>query len=584
MSENAVIKARECRFAIHIPTRSADVPDLHLVKEVLHYEDGRTVPNVRYVKDFKRPFAVTQKHLRNHQQKKEYEPLENLMVYECTQSELPMRVAQALGLGYMRRPQMRQLSDSPYLYGSDITSTALLKYSYKRQYPDTFSPYSVCFFDIETDVLHGTDDPIVITMVYKQELVTLVQAQLVQGYADPEGLYFAKLKKHLGDKIEARHYTPRFHIVDDTVSLIREAFKYIHAWMPDFLAIWNMDFDIPRILDTLKKYKVDPADIFCDPKLPSQYRFCEYKKGSTKKITASGAVKPKNPSEQWHSLLVPASYYVIDAMCSYRFVRQGEQEQQSYSLDAILAREKLAGKLRFPEADGYVDLEWHQFMQKNYPFEYLCYADQDVIGMDELDEKTGDLAQSLPVQCDITDFAKFSHQTKRFADGIHVFLLNQGKMVGTVAPRKEAVPEDTDITNDEDDDEGSDGVDQEDEFGTTKSDTMSLRGWVVTLKAHMSVLGGAFIEEAEKLLTLIRAFVYDSDAVSAYPTCTAVGNVSKRTTLREIIDIIGIEEVDFRRHNINLLQGHVNALEYACEMYKLPRPQDALKYFDDLAA
>lgn len=84
------------------------------------------------------------------------------------------------------------------------------------------------------------------------------------------------------------------------------------------------------------------------------------------------------------------------------------------------------------------------------------------------------------------------------------------------------------------------------------------------------------------LATLIRCFVYDSDAVSAYPSATAVANVSKETTVREIIEILGIDELDFRRQNINLLQGHVNALEYAEVMHSLPKPQDALKYFDDL--
>ncbi len=98
----------------------------------------------------------------------------------------------------------------------------------------------------------------------------------------------------------------------------------------------------------------------------------------------------------------------------------------------------------------------------------------------------------------------------------------------------------------------------------------------------MTVLGRQCILENPNLHTLIRAMVYDSDAVSAYPSCTAVANVSRETTVREIIDIIGVDEVAFRRHNINLLQGHVNALEYACEMHGLPTPQNALQYFEDL--
>ena len=61
-----------------------------------------------------------------------------------------------------------------------------------------------------------------------------------------------------------------------------------------------------------------------------------------------------------------------------------------------------------------------------------------------------------------------------------------------------------------------------------------------------------------------------------------VGNVSRETTALELIDILGIDEDVFRMQNINLLQGHVNALEYGMKMHGLPTPQEALKYFDDL--
>lgn len=98
----------------------------------------------------------------------------------------------------------------------------------------------------------------------------------------------------------------------------------------------------------------------------------------------------------------------------------------------------------------------------------------------------------------------------------------------------------------------------------------------------MSVLGLKIVDEVDSLETLIRAFTYDSDAVSAYPTCTAVANVSRATTLFEIIDIAGVDEDIYRQQNINLLQGHVNALEYCNKMFMLPRLEDSLSLFDDM--
>ena len=96
----------------------------------------------------------------------------------------------------------------------------------------------------------------------------------------------------------------------------------------------------------------------------------------------------------------------------------------------------------------------------------------------------------------------------------------------------------------------------------------------------MSSLGLKIIDELPTLQSQIRCFVYDSDAVSAYPSCTAVGNVSKATTVTEIIDILGIDEAIFRKNNINLLHGHVNSLEYCHEMFGLPTLENSLHLLD----
>lgn len=74
------------------------------------------------------------------------------------------------------------------------------------------------------------------------------------------------------------------------------------------------------------------------------------------------------------------------------------------------------------------------------------------------------------------------------------------------------------------------------------------------------------------MATNIRTHVFDSDAVSAYPTCISIANVSKSTTKREIIKIGEIDEEVFRLQNINCLFGRVNALEYSVNMYQMPKP------------
>lgn len=589
--EEGVI-GKECRFAIHMPTKFHDSPDLHLVKEVLHFKDGTTKPNVTFKRNYKRTFGVTAKPYRNHEQKKEYETHDKLMIYSCTQSELAKKAGTALErFGYVH---LKKLAESPYLYGSDITSTAIVKRDYAVDYPDFNTPYSIAYFDIETDMIHGTELPIAATIIFGKKIFITVVRKLIEGYTNPEERFFAMVNKHIKPYMDKSGYEIEFMICENDLGVVCEPIKKAHEWSPDFVAIWNINFDIPKVLATIESHGVDPRDVFSDPQIPKSRRFCEYKKGTVVKKTASGGHKPMAPSEQWHSLLCPAGFYVICAMSSYRFVRQGDQELPYYKLNYVLDKELGIRKLNFKEADGIDESspDWHMFMQERYPFEYLVYNIFDCIGMKELEESTDDLSMKVPIQCGFTDFAKFNSQGKKFSDDYNFFLEERGMMIGTVAPKpKEGAAEDDDTeeviddgTSEYDYTDDTEYNEDADEDVSLRNEILSLRQWIVTLPAHMSMLGLKLIDGMKSIFTLIRCFVYDSDAVSAYPSATAVANVSRETTVREIIEILGVDEEDFRRQNINLLQGHVNALEYVEVMHSLPRPQDALKLFDDLVA
>lgn len=564
MSKDKKIVARECRFAVHIPARKG-YPDIHYVKEHLHYEDGTSEPNVRLHKEFKRPFWVTALSKRTHKQKKEYEKEENLMKFECTQSELRDEVAKALGMLHTG-DHLKKLAQSPYLYGTDITSTALLKHQYMKTWPDKSTPYSVAFFDIETDVIHGTEDPIVLQVTFKKHVYMVTTKAFVEGIGNLQEEFHRKMGIYLGEHMQKHGYTSELVVADDCIDAIKKAFDKIHEWKPDFLAIWNMDFDIPRILKTLEKYGVDPKLILCDPKLPYDLRICKYKRGIQSKIKASGIPEAIEPSKQWHCLNLTASFYVIDAMCSYRQIRMARQQEQSYSLDAILKKEIGSQKLKFSQADDYIGIRWHQVMQSKHKLEYLCYAAYDSMGMSELDERTKDLAYTVPSFAGITDFAKFNSNPKKITDALHNFVLEKkGYVMATVGSEDK-----------KDDDEPEETVDEEDPDANL--DTLDLKSWIVTLPAHMSSLGLPLIEEDPSILTNIRAFTYDSDCISAYPTCVSILNVSMETTKREIIDIEGVPEELFRLQNINLMTGNVNALEYGQYMFGLPSAFEIEKY------
>lgn len=572
------IVAKEFRFGVHIPSRDPESPDWHMIKEQVHLKDGSVVPRIRYLKDYKRPMWITKPAFRNHQDKKEYEDLDKLLVKSVTQSNLRTEVAKSIGKAWSREG-MRELCASPYVYGTDISSTTIIKKTmYMNKWPNTATPYSVCTFDTETDMIHGHGEVIMASAAFKNEVFISVTKASIQGYSDQTKRFYDALDKYLGDIVSEHDLKVTFHIAEDQIDVLRNVFKQIHAWKPDFLAIWNIDFDLGKVFEACDKAGISPNEIFCDPNIPPHMQLCKYKRGRTKMITASGVVKPLPAHSQWHTLFCTASFYAIDAMSVYKLLRGMEGEEPSYSLDAILTKKIKRGKLKFEAADKYQKGAWHMFMQKNYIFEYAIYNVFDSFSMLLLDKETKDLSTTLPQFADTTDFCDFNSQPKKIRDALFWFCLTEHrKVLGTVGPKREDPVPTPQFTFNEDGEE----VGEDDEEGGEEGsqDVLSRSGWVLTLPAHMSVLGQPLIKEDPRMLTSIRGFVYDSDVVSSYPNCTLVANVSKATTRKEIIRIGNIDEQVFRMQNLNIIFGEVNAMDYSTTMFGMPKPKDLLQQF-----
>lgn len=543
----------ECRFSVFCPPPEQERDDLHLIKEIVHYKDGTTEPRVRLKKNFQRPFWITKKGRRNHSDKKEWEYLDSVIKFECRQSELVTAISRALGQPWFRGEQ-RKLFRSPYIYGADILSTAVIKRSYQDKWPNLITPYSMSAYDIETDVLYGTGEIIMGTLSYKNRVVTAIKKSFLEGQSDVLDRLQAKLKQYLGPYVEKRNIKWEVVLVDNESDIVVEVFKRAHAWKPDFVAIWNIDFDMPKSLKALEKANIDPKNVFSDPIVPPQFRHFKYKQGPKQKVTASGKVTPIKPAAQWHTAYCPSSFYFIDAMCAYKHIRTGQQEKPSYSLDAILQEHLGIRKLKFEEANGFTGLDWHQFMQANYPLEYVIYNVFDCVSMEELDESTSDLSTSLPMFSGCSDFENFKSQPRRLADNLHYFALENGKVFGTTS------------------DEMANELDKE---------TLGLDGWIVTLPAHLVVDNGLkIIEENSLLPTNVRGHVGDLDVSASYPNGGAVFNISKETTHREMCRILGISEHTQRMQSINLSGGATNAVEFCTAMYGLPNMETMLAAFE----
>jgi hypothetical protein len=430
--DNQKVESIECRFAVHCKSKTTP-NDLHLVKEFKRFEDGTTKRDIRFINNFKRDFYIVKPGKQVFKDKKEWMDLADLDRFESTQAHLTESVAKAMKKPWLRG-SLKNLCESPYIFGVDITSTSIIKQKYRDKWPVEQTPYLNACFDTETDMLDGTGEIIMATLSCKETVYTCVSRHFVRAFPDPKKSILEMAKKLLAKDIEQRKLNFIIEFADSAYEITKKCFDKAHEIKPDFVSIWNIEFDMRKMLEACKKADVDPADVFCDPSVPHDYRHFKFKEGLAKKVTSSGRVINFKPSQRWHSVNVPASFCMIDAMQVYVKVRQGAPELPSYSLDSIL-RLELDGrtKLKIPEAEKYKGPQWHVFMQQHYPIEYIVYNMFDCIGMEILDEKTMDLALSLPMFAGTTDFSNFNSLPKRAMNELHWTCRELGKVPGSTA-------------------------------------------------------------------------------------------------------------------------------------------------------
>lgn len=572
--QDKVVK-KEIRFSWHIPKTDGGREDYHYVREDITYESGKVEPNTYLVANFKRPIFVTTPTYRNHKEKKEFEHKERLTMQMTTQSDLNMTTARLLGQPHLAR-QIDEVKSSPFVYGYDVSSTSLIKYTSLKKNDFIQSLYTVAAFDIETNP--NTDEILMASIVMGKKAYVSVLRSFVKYIPDTQ-----RRVKEMSDRLLVNHKDLEITVAlhDNEVDMLKDVFRVANDWKPVFMAIWNMDFDITKILNCLKKYNVNPIDVFCEQKIPRYARICRYKRGQSKKVTQSGAVKPINPSLQWHTLICTSPFYVIDAMCTYRQLRMAKQEEPSYSLDSILQKELGTRKLRFEQAEEYSEVKWHLFMQENYPIEYIVYNIYDCLGILELEEKNKDMSSVLPAFAGITDFQKFNSQIKKITDALFLFGLEKDMITGTVG----AIPKEMEDVVDGADAEEDDDTDEEEfnEDDPNNYKTLGLKGWIQLLPQNLLVQDGLrCLEEYPDVVTNLRGLTSDLDSISSYPSCLQAGNVSKATCVNEIIDIKGVSEEDFREQNLVLCLGATNMLDYFHVMFDMPSIDEIDQALDNL--
>lgn len=475
------VEGFECKHAVYVTHRGKERKDALIVKELVHLKDGTVAPNLRVIENFERDFYVTKPLLQKHEFKKQFEKLENLTRYKSTQINLTRNIAKAMRCGWV--DDLRILARSQYLYGTDIDTKALIKRHYQDRFPNCRTLNDVAVCDLEADVVHGHEKILSGSLTYKDRALLVVTQEFLGTHPDPENEIQKKFDYYLGEHKAARKITLEVKIVPDQVQLVMTLVQHMHLWQPDFVAFWNMAYDIPKMLDVLESGGIDPIDVWSDPRVPPQYRSCRWAPGASMKITAAGRKMALSAAERWNTFFISAGFYCIDAMCVYQKIRIASGKDPSYALDAILNKELGIRKLKFKEADHLIGIGWHQFMQKNYRIEYLIYNLFDCISVELLDEKNMDLSNKISMLSGSSDYFDFKSQPRRTCNELHFFALKQGSVIGSTSDKM---------------------GDDLDKYVT------SVQDWIVTLPTHLVVENGLkCISEFPELVTKIRLHVGD---------------------------------------------------------------------------
>lgn len=402
-----------------------------------------------------RPFWITKPNARHHSEKKEFAHVSELDMIQVPHNQLKIELAKRLGVykGPNAYYNARDLFDNPYVYGADIDPEVIIRLAYKKKCRRIKS-YNVGFLDIETSVFgdeqvnvmtyidqnfvihtgvlkmfmqqHDMNDIVtyrdrvwhdVVTSVNEDTKKAVIQNRLHQeDYPEEikeEWIAWTSSQKKFED------LSPRFKIlIDDTIAhlfsfdieifereydLLVWSMKNIHRTKPDFVGIWNMDFDIPYLINRFTVLGLPPQDAFSHPEVPKRLHFLKYHKDPGK--------KGQHFTDKWHWLYAPGYTKYIDSMNLYSRIRKVDGRENSYKLDFISNKEIGIGKM---------PVTTHEDMQENHFVEYVVYNMVDAAVLTLMEILNHDM-ESLMGLAYISPLQEFAHQTKMLTNNFYEY-------------------------------------------------------------------------------------------------------------------------------------------------------------------
>lgn len=518
--------------------------DAVFVKRYRINPDGSRVPELHMHKNVPRDFWITKKRYQTYTSKLECEDIDKLDRYTTTERFLTRDIARRLGRVPNSKDRLRMLCRSPHVWGCDLDITSVVKLKYKKRWDVVGDGLQLAVQDIETDV-NGDLGLIIFSMSYKNRAYQTVLRQWVNDPNETEQDYIDYISEVLPE-IKERNITLELDFVDSPTEAIIKMYKKANEWMPDIISFWNINFDIPYILNELKKTNTDPAYVFSHPSVPPEYKFFQWAPGSMDKKKDDGSSRPLHFSEQWHTIYTPAPFYFIDQASLFRTLRRTKAES-SYALEYVTTKYVGVGKYKkehealrgVPEGT----YRWHQIMQRRFKKDYCAYGLIDCIRLEQLDENEKDVKDKLLTLAKDSHFKDFNSNPRRLCNQLHSFFLERGKVVATTSDRME---------------------EEIDKLLPSKE------GWISILEAaQIEDVGLQIVKEGGWRRSKATIHNADLDIISTYPMVGLLLGIWREGTMLELCEIKGIDGIDHRYLCVNYTGGRANAVLICQKAYGL---------------
>lgn len=212
-------------------------------------------------------------------------------------------------------------------------------------------------------------------------------------------------------ELSQMEYNIEFLWYDDEPSLLVGMWNLLHRLKPDFVGIWNMNFDIPYILNRMEKLGMNLEEICCHPDVPPEFRCVRYIEDHERDKRQFGKGN-SHPSRLWDWVNISGYTQFYDQMALYSIIRK-RYILPSYKLDDISFSETGHRKLDYTSL-GYDirNLAWQDFKI------FLAYGCVDTIRLEQIERVTGDLEKQI-IFADNTRLSKSTSISYRIKNSMY---------------------------------------------------------------------------------------------------------------------------------------------------------------------